>query len=86
MTALDPNKIPVVNYPLMLTALTPVCVKSHDEPLSPLADYVQDGDRIHYIDQKKFLHLLTEPKLADAFTNMVANVSIQQEGKHDEFK
>lgn len=86
MMTLDTNQKPVVNYPLTLTTLTPVCVKSHDEPLSPLADYVQDGEQIHYIDQQKFLRKLSERELVDAYANMVAKVTIHQKGKHDEFK
>lgn len=83
---LNTTKEPVVNYPLTLTILTPVCVKSHDEPLSPLADYVQDGDRIHYIDQQKFLKLLSTLKISDSYANMVLQVDVQQQDKHDEFK
>jgi len=77
---------PVVNYPLTLTTLTPVCVKSHDEPLSPLADYVQDGEQIHFIDQQKFLQKLSVRELVDAYAKMVTKVNVQQQGKHDVFK
>lgn len=82
----DKKQKPVFNYPLTLTTLTPVCVKSHDEPLSPLADYVQDGEQIHFIDQQKFLQKLSERELLDAYANMVTKVNVQQQGKHDEFK
>lgn len=88
MTPLDPNKKPVQNYPLTLTTLTPVCVKSHEEPLSPLADYVCEGDRIHFVNSSKFMAILQDTQnkeLLGEYVKMVSNVNAQAEGKHDEF-
>lgn len=85
MTTLDPDKKPVQNYPLMLTTLTPVCVKSHEEPLSPLADYVCKGDRIHFVNPSKFMIILNKKNLIEEYAEMISAVNTQREGKQDKF-
>lgn len=86
MTALNPSKTPIQSYSLTLTTLTPVCVKSHEEPLSPLADYVCEGDRVHFVNPSKFMAILSKEDLIEKYAQMVSAVDTQGEEKHDEFR
>lgn len=87
MEDINKYKNGIESYPVFITALTPICVKSHDEPFSPLTDYVCDGDKIHFINQKKFLEILTkEEGLLEKYADMVNNIDTQEEHKHDNFK
>jgi CRISPR type III-A-associated RAMP protein Csm5 len=83
----DDYKNTVISYPLTITTLMPVCVKSHEEPMSPLADYVCEDDKIHIINQQKFMNLLTSKDgLLESYANMVNQVNVQSPNKHEEFK
>ncbi|WP_338396125.1 type III-A CRISPR-associated RAMP protein Csm5 [Fulvitalea axinellae] len=72
-------------YALRLTTLTPVCVKSHEEPLSPLADYVVDGCRLRILDRKRFFDFLSEGDRLEKYQELVESVRPQAEGKAEEF-
>ncbi|WP_196889310.1 type III-A CRISPR-associated RAMP protein Csm5 [Aureivirga sp. CE67] len=71
--------------PLQITTLSPVCIKSHEAALSPIADYVCDGGKIKIIDSKKFQQLLSDEVFMESYIEEVINLPQQTTDKNKKF-
>lgn len=60
-------------FDLKITVLSPLAINSGEE-LSVFSDYLVHDERVHYIDQEKFIQLLeTHPKFAEDYEHQVSN-------------
>src|SRR5690554_3488116 len=60
-------------FDLKITVLSPLAINSGEE-LSVFSDYLVQDERVHYIDQEKFIQLLeTHPKFAEDYEHQVSN-------------
>lgn len=60
-------------FDLKITVLSPLAINSGEE-LSVFSDYLVHDERVHYIDQEKFIQLLeTHSKFAEDYEHQVSN-------------
>lgn len=76
----------VEKHNIRIKTLTPVCVGCHDEPLSPIADYVCNKGKIHFIDQELFIKELVNKNILEGYELFISSISSQQENKHELFR
>ncbi|GEM_PF-6864176 len=80
------NKSLIEKHCIRLTTLTPVSIGSHEEPLSPIVDYVCDKGKIHFINQELFIKELIHKELIEEYELFISSISSQQENKHELFQ